>query len=446
MEARQEFVELSECIKSWIAKAEDEHRELTATETAVVNAAMVRCNELERQIEASDPTYVRTTGRKTSPSPTQGGQANFESEPQNLRLLQSKPFQGRSYTELFGRFTKSDQPRWKSLGEFTRTVADGLHDERLIRGAAMTEGVGSDGGFLVPAQYASMLLDKSLMMEVVRPRAMVSPMSSNSKVIASFDFLDGAAPGGFVFQWVGESNAWSEQKGRLKPHHLRAHKGGILARVSTELAEDGMEFDTQITNALTNSLAYGMDNAFLRGTGVGMPLGVLNAASLISVAKEIGQVADTLVYRNIVKMYARMHPSCIANSVWVVSPTVIPSLLTLQLPMQNVAGTDNVAGSHIAVTPGPEGSLMLLNRPLLTSDKLPPLGDKGDILFVDFSQYVIGLRREVFVERSPHVYFVTDELAVRIKTRIDGQPLWDAVYTGVDGNTLSWAVTLDDRP
>ena len=37
------------------------------------------------------------------------------------------------------------------------------------------------------------------------------------------------------------------------------------------------------------------------------------------------------------------------------------------------------------------------------------MGDKGDIILADLSQYVIGMRREMNIAKSGHVGFVKDE-------------------------------------
>ena len=46
-------------------------------------------------------------------------------------------------------------------------------------------------------------------------------------------------------------------------------------------------------------------DALLNGTGAGQPLGILNSNALVSVAKESGQDAATILAENIEKMYAR---------------------------------------------------------------------------------------------------------------------------------------------
>ena len=82
-------------------------------------------------------------------------------------------------------------------------------------------------------------------------------------------------------------------------------------------------------------------------------------------------------------------------------------------------------------------------RPEWMSDKAKAV---WDIILADFSQYAIGLRKEMRLESSIHARFSTDQTSWRMIVRIDGQPLWDEVLTLEDGtNTVSPFVTLAAR-
>ena len=63
--------------------------------------------------------------------------------------------------------------------------------------------------------------------------------------------------------------------------------------------------------------------------------------------------------------------------------------------------TDGTSSTHVPVLQegGPTGFRML-TRPVIFTEKLPVLGDKGDIAFVDFSQYLIGLRLDANIQTS----------------------------------------------
>lgn len=92
------------------------------------------------------------------------------------------------------------------------------------------------------------------------------------------------------------------------------------------------------------------------------------------------------------------------------------------------------------------GQYYLLTRPVVFTEKLPAAGTKGDILLADFSQYAIGLRQGLSLERSGHAGFTTDETYFRMVTRIDGQGTWKSAVTPKNGNSLSWCVVIENRP
>jgi HK97 family phage major capsid protein len=97
-------------------------------------------------------------------------------------LPSAPPSEGRDYRSLF---LSSGSPLpdggYESFEEFAEAVRFGRIDERMQR--SLQEGVPSDGGFAVPAQFAAYIFNVSLEQEVVRPRANIHPMSSEKKHI-----------------------------------------------------------------------------------------------------------------------------------------------------------------------------------------------------------------------------------------------------------------------
>ncbi len=82
---------------------------------------------------------------------------------------------------------------------------------------------------------------------------------------------------------------------------------------------------------------------------------------------------------------------------------------------------------------------------MIVSEKCPKLGSCGDVMFVDPSQYALGLRQDLILETSNAPYWTSDLMSFRIILRADGNSLWDMAITPANGsaNTLSWAVVLD---
>jgi len=427
--------DLSPGEQRWI---EGSHADLTFIDTKIQEQEVIL--EKERQEAASHATgplsaYPEGQTIIHGVSPTD---LDDNARMAHLRMLQRKPFAGRAYQEMFGHPTA--QGAFSSFNEFAATVYNGIYHPGLIR-AGMTEDRTSAGGFLVPEEHVAMMLDKSLENEIVRSRAQVVPMTTDTKKVGGFSNKDnsGSAPfGGLSLQWISEAGSFTLKEAKTRMIILTAHKGGILVNVSNELLEDGTTFEEVLTNAIISGVGWGMDDAFLNGSGAGKPLSILGAASLIVVAKETGQLASTIQYENLTKMYSRMHPACISNAVWIANVTAVPELLGVNIPI----GT---GGTFLPALKEESGEFRLLGKPVLFTEKVPALGSQGDLLFVDISQYIIGLRKEITIDRSGHVGFQTDETYFRCIVRVDGQPAWDSVFTPKNGSTLSWAVTLAAR-
>ena len=100
----------------------------------------------------------------------------------------------------------------------------------------------------------------------------------------------------------------------------------------------------------------------------------------------------------------------------------------------------------VAIVTGSTGGTYYPVGTILATLWSEKLGDQGDVLLADFSQYLIGLRSEMRIDLSQHLYFTTDEGAARLIERHDGQPLWDSALTLEDGSTeVSPFITLAAR-
>ncbi|MHC4277869.1 MAG: phage major capsid protein [Planctomycetota bacterium] len=343
---------------------------------------------------------------------------------------------GHSYRSLFGENLNTDG--FKSFKEFVEAVASKRSHPAL---RSMVEGIPSDGGFLVPEQFAAEVFDIALESEIVRPRATIHPMISETKKIPATVIGDHSSNlfGGVTASWKTEEATMTGAEAKFRQMTLTANKLTCYGVTSNELLDDGLKIEETIGKTFTGALSWYLDRDFLKGDGAGKPLVVMNAASLITVGKEVGQAADTIEYQNLTKMLSRLHPASWRNSVWVCHTSTLPQLLGLSMPV----GT---GGSHYPVLNETSGNFRMLSRPVIFSEKGEPLGDVEDIMLCDFSQYAIGLRKEMRLESSIHAKFSTDQTSWRMIVRVDGQPLWNEVLTLEDGtNTVPPFVTLAAR-
>lgn len=298
-----------------------------------------------------------------------------------------------------------------------------------------------DGGLAVSPDVASGIFvragEQSLWM---RLGARVERMTSHERLITALDDDDETADAlaSIVAEDTPESVAGTVQWAKVRQVRLVADKLMVLARVTNELGEDAPDYLSALEDAMIRAISRRIDRIMLNGNnGAG---GLLGAPSTITVSPEGSQVADTIVWKNAIKMWARLAPGSHENSVWIVHPTTLPQLLSMFIEM----GSSGAQPRGVFETGGPTGYTML-TRPVYVTSRVKKLGDLGDIMLVDPTQTVIGIRTGIGVDRSPFPYFTSDMLALRARWRGCAGSLWDAPVTPPEGDTLSPCVVLGAR-
>ncbi len=426
------------------ATAAAENRKLTADEKTEVARLIDDFNDLGAQLRPDfEPVNTaaeaeafldRPVGRKAPPMPIGRTAMSNSVRPAEL-AVGLKP----TFSNMFGE--ARDAGGFRNMREFLNVVGSQRFDQRLrVMNASMSEDVGPDGGFLVPDVYVRAMLDASLESEIVRPRASIVPMTSKTATVGGFDTLNhtGGSIGGFTLQWMGELGTGTRQKGKVRKIQLTAKKAAIFTQASNELAEDAPGFNNELETTLIQAVGWGLDYYAINGTGAGQPLGMLKDPALVTVSKESGQAAATLLGANILKMYARMHPACVRNAIWMTSSTCIPQLASIFIESSSGGASEPLLKQQ-------GEAFYMMGRPVILTEKLPALGTKGDLSFVDWSQYALGVRKEITIERSNAPGWTEDATDWRTIIRVDGQGKWNAPVTPANGDTLSWCVVLETR-
>lgn len=342
---------------------------------------------------------------------------------------------------------------FSDVGEFVQAMWHGAEKYGHARAYAEQRGkvlgyvekVPSEGGYLVPEEYRAELLRMSLESAVVRPRARVVPMNSLKLAFPAVDETThvGSTFGGIIVYRTEEAAALTASNAAFRKVELEVTKQTALANLSNEVIRDTAgSISTYVREMVPEALSFAEDDDFLNGTGVGMPLGALRTTNpgTITQAARSGQGSGTIVWENIVDMYARMLPSSLNRAVWVVAPAAFPALATMGL----VVGT---GGGPIGIAAGPgtgSPTMTLLGRPIIISEKTPgTIGSQGDINFVDFGYYLIGDNQRLEFASSEHSLFSSDMTQMRWIQRNDGRPWVISPLTPKNGgDTLSPFVQL----
>lgn len=308
--------------------------------------------------------------------------------------------------------------------------------------------VPGDGGFLIPEELRSEILQVALETAVVRPRATVIPMSSLRVPIPMIDDTSHASSilGGVVGYWTEEAAPLTESQASFGRVTLDAKKLTAYAEVPNELLMDAPAFEGFFSGTFPKAISWFEDVAFLVGDGVGEPQGFINSPVSVQRAAEVGQTPTTIVWENLINMYSRMLPTSLGRAVWIASIDSFPQLATMALSVGTGGGPvwiGNMAGGTSGADTPP---ISILGRPLYFTEKTGPLGTTGDINFVDLSYYLIGDRMQMQVSASEHYKFASDKTAYRVVSRLDGKPWLQSPLTPRNGGpTLSPVVQLASR-
>lgn len=343
---------------------------------------------------------------------------------------------------------------FKSLGEFlvrVRKACDGeVRDGRLKTAGHMAEGDDSQGGFLVPEQWADRIYHAALEGAIVRPRVgkAVFRTKGNSLKVRMLNDSDRSSGlfGGVTFLWQPEraDKSLAESKPALGERELTLKKLVGSCLVSNELEDDYGAFGSFMELAFGQAIRFVEDDAFINGTGVGQPLGILNSTALATVAR---QQPLQIKYEDIMNLIARLLPGSWGTAIFLFNSDTLGQILALDVVENNVVNIVDV------------NERKLCGFPFIVTEKCQSLGTTGDIFLADFSNghYLIA-DKEMEIKGSRHVDnifwylqqeyhqgFVTDETFWRVVLRVDGHPLMDAPITPYKGATpLSSFIALAD--
>jgi HK97 family phage major capsid protein len=447
------------------ATAEAAKRDLSSEEAKKLDAILDEFDRCREDIDRLEKLELQTgllsqpQGRKTEPD-----QPSQPLQPDGQGGVEQPRPAGRKRSDITVPASYAVGPKnggFASLGEMAYYVAracmkGGALDPRLERLAAATiygsEASGSDGGFAVPPDFRTAIMEMVMGEESLLSLCDQITVSGNTFSAPVDATTPWQTSGGIQAYWGGEGEVKTQSKPALEERTTRLNKIFSLVPLTEELLEDASAMDSYLRRKAPEKIAFKLNLAIVQGDGVGKPLGILNSPSIVSVAKETGQVADTLIANNVIKMYSRMYGPLRSGAVWLVNQDVEPQLHKLSVP-----GTDNTGNAATGwggLVYLPAGGLAgspfgtLYGRPVIPTQACETLGDKGDIIFVNLSQYLVLLKSGTNprVETSIHIWFDQDLVAFRFVLRVGGTPWWGAAVSARDGNnSYSWAVVLDER-
>jgi HK97 family phage major capsid protein len=338
-------------------------------------------------------------------------------------------------TTTFGDFLQDVKHAEISHSTRHKIANQKLEPFRRSTPAGQSEQVLADGGFLVPPEFVTNLIERVYQTGEVLSRCMEIPMSSNSLAYHQFDEssrADGSRFGGLKSYWANEADTATATKAKFRRSELTAKKIISLVYLTDELQFDSAQpaMEVFVTAGFAKETAFRLEQSIVSGDGAGKPQGIIGSPALVQIAKDGGQTAGTISATNVTSMYQAVWAPSRRTGLWLVNPEAENQLIGL-----TVAGSSGGGVKWLYEFADDDDDWnRMLGRPVIPHESCPVAGKPGDLIFADLSRYVIGMREQGAAAVSLEVKFLTDEAAFRFVMRVDGQTLDNVAVTPLNGS------------
>lgn len=282
---------------------------------------------------------------------------------------------------------------------------------------ALATGIGSAGGFLVPEQYSSDIIELLRAVALVR-RAGARTLSMNGTTMVP------RINSGTAASYVGENSDIKSTGMTFGQIRLTSRKLAAVVPISNDLLRSpGPNADAIVLDDLLASMANAEDQSFLRGDGTGnAPKGILHWMNAGNSQASAGATAA-----NIETDVQFLIGSLINNNVRMINPCwMMPPRSKLKLEFLKDAVT------NVLTFPEVSEKGQLKGYPIFTSNNIPINlggGSATEVYFVDMADVLIGEEMGVEVKVSEEASyndgtqlvsaFSQDQTVVRVITKHD---------------------------
>ena len=283
----------------------------------------------------------------------------------------------------------------RASNEYKEAMLNALRSNFRQVSNVLQEGVDADGGYLVPDEYDTRLIQKLEDNNVVRALATKIKTSGEHKInIAS------TTP---AAAWIEEGGTLTFGDAKFEQKILDAHKLHVAVKVTEELLYDNaFGLENFLIDSFGKAIGNAEENAFLNGTGNGQPTGIFattGGGTYITTEATEGDAIIELVY-SLKRAYRK-------NAAFILNDKMIAKIRTYK----DHNGAYMWQPSLIAGEPD-----KLLGYPVYTSQYAP----EDSIAFGDFSYYNIGDRGARSFKQLTELFAGNGMIGYVAKERVDG--------------------------
>lgn len=271
---------------------------------------------------------------------------------------------------------------------------------------ALSEGVDTEGGYLVPDEFEHTLVQALADQNVMRTLAKVIQTTSGDRKIPVVSTHGTAG-------WLDEGKPYTESDETFTQITLSAFKLGTFLKISEELLNDAaFNVEQYLAAEFARRIGAAEEEAFLVGDGAGKPTGIFAATGggekAVTTAKASDISADELI-----DLHYSLRAPYRKNAVWLMNDATVKTVRKLK----------DGNGQYLwqpALTAGTPD--MVLGRPVYTSAFVPEIkAGASSVAFGDLAYYWIADRQGRSFKRLNELFATTGQVGFLASQRLDGK-------------------------
>jgi HK97 family phage major capsid protein len=287
-------------------------------------------------------------------------------------------------------------------------------------GKAMTEGTPAQGGYLVRPQVERQLVEARELDNILR--GLCSKLNVTTNQI-QLDQLGISTTAGWVAELATKPESTAMTLASITASVFTA--AGLVTVSNQLLADSNPAVDALATADLAKRLVALEETAFLNGTGVGQPLGILQTPGLGTTPLATTAIEDLLIA--ILTAIGSVEENHGSPSAILMHPRTWTRILVAQMTGDIDPGAFMLGGGDRFDVTQPRTRFrgpakVLWGYPVVLTNRMPTnLGtgtDESRVIVGDFSEALILDRQGITVDESSHVYFTTNQTVFRAEERV----------------------------
>lgn len=291
---------------------------------------------------------------------------------------------------------------------------------------ALSEGVDTAGGFLVPEDFRMEMIKKVAGLTAIRPLARVITTSRDIVKFPKVSYsADDKYTSGVRLTWTGEVPTSSTVHRVTDPvfgeEQIPVNTAMASILITNDLLEDAA-FDVlgYINDLMAEAFTLGEDDTFINGTGAGKPEGILYSAGANFPASVVSGSASEVTADGLIDLFFGLPAQYRRNARFVLNSATAKAVRKLKDGNNRyLFDEDGSERNGNLTTPGEQGTL--LGKPVLIDEFMPDIaGNAYPVLFGDFSGYYIADRVGLSVQVLRELYAETNQVAIVARRRVGG--------------------------